>query len=947
MNRTTGAMRLLGAFAVCLLLISLPACKNNTAENNVSESSEENEKYDGPEMIARMEYERTIDPALGRVPRERLMAALDYTRQSKINAPLAISGYGNWTERGPNSDVVGPSNGNTRANSGVTAGRVRAVLVDLADATGNTVWVGGVNGGIWKTTDISTAPANWTLVNDFFGNMAVTSICQNPANTNIMYFATGEWCFNADAVAGDGVWKSTDHGVTWTQLASTTSSTYDYCSKILCDNAGNVYLSTRSGVFRSTDGGTSWTTITPSGLATSRFSDMELSNTGRLHVSAGQFSTCAYRYTDNPSTVTTGTWTAPTSGYPSSSVRIELGCLGNTLYALPSDASYEIPTIYKSTDGGANWASTTGQPTVGWGAGQAWYNMAVDIDPNNVNNVVVGTLEAYKTTDGGVTWTRISRWVGTTGQYVHADIHNIEYYGTDRIIFGCDGGIHFSSDAGTTIRDRNVGLRVKQFYSVAVHPSTTNHFLAGAQDNGSHLLTSAGLGSSTEVTGGDGAWVHIDQDEPQYQFTSYVYNQYRRSTNGGSTWTSVNLSASIGQFINPTDYDDVANIMYCSNSAGTYRRWTNPQSGSTNASVTIPEFNSSNVLAVKVSPYTANRVYFGTAGGRVVYVDNANTIASGSSGTNISTGLPAASVSCVEIGTSENFLIATYSNYGVNQVNVSTNGGASWTAIDGNLPDMPVRWAIFAPNDNTRAIIATETGVWLTQLINGASTVWIASPSFPTVRTDMLQYRSSDGLVVAATHGRGLWSQSALSILPVNNFTLRGKWAGNINTDLQWSFEESNTGGSFTPEYSADGQSFSPAGAVAVVAGRNAYSFTHQPGSAKVYYRIKHTSNTGKVIYSNVIRLSRNGTDDLFQITKLFPNPVQSELKVAFTATGSGKTSYTITNISGQTVWRKEEDLSYTGSYIRNWNISQVPKGTYVFTITSNGKRISERFIKQ
>ncbi|MBK7433385.1 MAG: exo-alpha-sialidase [Chitinophagaceae bacterium] len=312
--------------------------------------------YDSPDKAAEFEFKKTQDPATGTVPRDRLISAISYTDSLKKILPFqVIAGYGNWTERGPSYDAVGASNGNTRANSGIASGRIRAILVDASDASGNTVWIGGVNGGLWKTTDITASPATWNFVNDFFSNMAITSICQNPASTSTMYFCTGEANFNADAVGGDGVFKSADGGNTWSQLASTTGASFDYCTKIVCDASGNVYLTTRSGVFRSTDGGSSWTTITPSGLSTSRFSDMEISSTGRLHVSAGQFSTCAYRYTDNPSTVTSGTWTSPTSGYPASSIRIEIGCNGNTLYALPSDASYQVPTIYKSTDGGANW----------------------------------------------------------------------------------------------------------------------------------------------------------------------------------------------------------------------------------------------------------------------------------------------------------------------------------------------------------------------------------------------------------------------------------------------------------------------------------------------------------------------------------------------------------------------------------------------------------------
>ncbi|HRC21788.1 MAG TPA: T9SS type A sorting domain-containing protein [Niabella sp.] len=938
--------------AIVLQLFVIASCNHSSKPQK--ESDEENEKYDGPAERMRQEFEATKDPRLGRVPRERYMTALQKTVDSRLSGVMAVSAYGSWTERGPNSDVVGPSNGNTRPNSGITSGRMRSILVDANDATGNTVFVGGVDGGIWKTTDITASPATWTLVNDFFANMAVTSICQNPSTTNTMYFSTGEWCFNADAVAGDGIFKSTDGGATWSQLGSTTGTNFENCSKIICDNSGNVYVTTRTGVYRSTNGGTSWTTITPSGLSTSRFSDIEISTTGRLHVSAGQFSTCGYRYTDIPATVTSATWTSPTSGYPSSSVRIELGCSGNTLFALPSNVSNQVPTVYKSTDGGANWATTTGSPTSGWAGGQAWYNLGISVDPADPDIVVVGGLESYRSTDGGANWTQLANWVGTSGQYVHADIHFIKIYGTgsQRLLFGSDGGIFFSSNAGTTIRDRNAGLRLKQFYSCAIHPSTTNYFLAGAQDNGSHQLTSPGLGGSVEVTGGDGAFVHIDQDEPLYQYTSYVFNQYRVSTNGGVSWVSRNLNASQGQFINPTDFDDAANIMYCANSAGTYRRWTNPHTGSTSASVAITGLDGNSVTAVKVSPYTADRIYLGTEDDvnntRICIVDNASTIASGSTGTNISTGLPTnVSTSCIEVGTNDNNLVVTFSNYGVNNIWVTTNGGTSWTNIDGNLPDMPVRWALFKPGDNTKMIIATETGVWFSDLINGASTVWVSSPTFPLVKATMLQYRSSDQMILASTHGRGLWTQPIYSILPLNNFMLRARWSSAGNVELVWDFEESNTGGAFTIEYSSDGQTFQNGGNVATISGRDNYRYQHQPMQTNILYRIKHTSSSGKTLYSNIVKLSGGSYNTSIQITSLYPNPVKSNLTFVFSNAEKGNINYTISNMAGQVVLRKAETLSFVGSNSKTWDIKALSAGSYILTANMGNQKASIKFIKQ
>ena len=81
-----------------------------------------------------------------------------------------------WQERGPIYDSVGPSNGNTRGNDLYTAGRMRAVLIDtLNDPTGNTAFVGGVSGSVWKCTNFLSNFPNWKNVNDYFDNMAISS----------------------------------------------------------------------------------------------------------------------------------------------------------------------------------------------------------------------------------------------------------------------------------------------------------------------------------------------------------------------------------------------------------------------------------------------------------------------------------------------------------------------------------------------------------------------------------------------------------------------------------------------------------------------------------------------------------------------------------------------------------------------------------------------------
>lgn len=753
----------LASLLVVFTILTLPMGCGLKNENKAISGSDEEEKskYDGMDKAIEFEIEKTKDPATGKVPWQKWRIAMEQTADAQRMAQSRIEAL-SWIERGPNGDFA-RQNGNSRPNDDQTSGRIRATMVDSLDPTHKTVFAGSVAGGLWKTTDITASPANWTPVNDFLSNLAVADICQDPRPgfQNNMYMCTGESYFNADAVRGIGVFKSTDGGNTWNFLPST--STFLNGTRILCDHLGNIYVGTRgAGLQRSTDGGTTWTNITPTGIGND-VCDLEISTTGgpaRLHVATGIFSTAGYRFTDNPATVTSGSgWTAATTAYTTFNQRTELGISGNTLYACPDNASHQVPTIWRSTDGGANWAAVPVQPGGGtWANGQGWYDLSCGVNPANPDECIVGGLECYKTTNGGASWVKVAVWVGTSGQYIHADQHDIQWWdGGTKLMFACDGGIHYSSDGGATVRDRNKGLRIKQFYSVAIHPTVTNWLMAGAQDNGMHRLNHPGLDSSIEFYGGDGMLCAFDQNEPQFQFGSAFNNNIRRSLNGGITWGNVGLAG--GRFVSPWDYDNTGNRIYLCNGNGNFTRWDNPQTGTTTVVVPMTDFGGLQVSAVHVSPYTADRVYFGTSNGSTSRLVRVDAAASGSPTSTIITPAGSAGyLNCVVTGSNDQNLMACFTNFGVNNIWRSTDGGTTWTACDGNLPDMPVRWALFHPDTDTKAFIATATGVWETDLLNGASTVWIANSSFPNVSTDMIKYRASDRTIAAGTHGRGIWT---------------------------------------------------------------------------------------------------------------------------------------------------------------------------------------------
>ena len=752
------------AVALCFTLVFVASLQTTAPAEKAGSEAEEKLRY--IEKAMEQEFEKTKSPLTGDVPKEKILEAMAYA-QTRLQSGRAIQNI-NWVERGPTN----------------VGGRTRALIYDLNDLDYSTVYAGGVDGGLWRCLDITAATPVWTRVSDQFDNLAITTIAQQRTNPNIMYFGTGEGWFNVDAVLGLGIWKSTDNGTTWMHLPSTIDGNFQTVQKIVVTDNGDVYAAASpGGLMRSRDGGLTWQRVLGGGSA----ADVEIAANGDLYASIGIFSPGSLWFSPaGPTAGNAGTWVNRTPANPVTNGmnRIEIATApsdANYVYILGHDGnSSNCTNIWRSSNKGVSWTpcavptNTDQVPTeVNFTRLQAWYDLIAAVDPNDPLTLMIGGVDLHKSINGGSTWIHLTRWYNSLlGAYpylptVHADQHAIVYQpGSSNIaIVGNDGGVYRATGLNTVLAEgqvatwqaRNDGYNVTQFYAVASHPTNANYFLAGAQDNGSQKFNGPGSGAvaTTEASGGDGAFCHIDQDNPNIQITSYVYNNYFISTNGGASF-SQKFFANTGSFINPTDYDNAANKLYGGNTAGQYFRWDDPATaGSTTANVAVPQFSGSAVTHVRVSGLTPNRVYFGLANGSVVRVDNAHT-GTTATGTVIRTGT--GSVSCVEIDPSnENHLVVTYSNYDVQSVWETTDGGATWTSIENNLPNMPVRWALFNPANNDQVFLATEVGVWSTDDLNGTATEWNpTNTNFANVRVEMLQVVGNQ--IAAATHGRGLFT---------------------------------------------------------------------------------------------------------------------------------------------------------------------------------------------
>ncbi|MDP4627222.1 MAG: PKD domain-containing protein, partial [Schleiferiaceae bacterium] len=749
-------------------------------------------KQDRPDLAVEQDFLRTLDPALGRPATERLVAARAYA--DLLRAQESVPGDANnaWVERGPMN----------------VGGRTRALVWDPASIAsgGNKVWAGGVTGGLWFNNNITNSGSTWQSAGNAWDNIAISAMSFDPTNPLVAYVGTGEGWFTASS-RGAGVWKTTDGGLTWTQLASTTG--FYYVNDLVVRNEGGVgvlYLAVDAsyyagqwspglsnyGLYRSTNGGASWSKVS---LPTNSqaVSDLELDADNTLWAGTRR---SPYSSTSGAQIIksTNGTsWTLIyTQTPPISGGRTELAVggsgMGLRVYAV-FDSSNTAFNFIKSSNGGTSWTNGTlpVDADLGIGAdftrGQAWYDLILQVDPNNADVVYAGGIDLFRSTNGGSNWTQISKWSNNNNlaalpcPRVHADQHAITFRpgSSSTVLFGNDGGVFYSANitsaatTSTAISARNTGYNVTQFYSCAMHPASgSNNFLAGAQDNGTQRYTSVGVNSTTEVLSGDGAYCFIDQTNGSYQIGSYVYNKFYRSTNGGSNFSTL-MSANTGDFINPAAYDSENNILFTKiNGTNIYRVSGIQTTPTAPVSVTITN-TSGSISHIKVSPYApagTTTLYIGSTDGRVLRVPNAHT---GTTvvGTVIASSLAAGSVSCIELGSNENTLLVTFTNYGVNSVWMTTDGGINWVSKEGNLPDMPIRWALIHPTNPNEALLATELGTWATINLMASPPTWVPSNSgLANVRVNMLQYRTSDKMVAAATYGRGLFTSNAFAQTP-------------------------------------------------------------------------------------------------------------------------------------------------------------------------------------
>jgi photosystem II stability/assembly factor-like uncharacterized protein len=417
----------------------------------------------------------------------------------------------------------------------------------------------------------------------------------------------------------------------------------------------------------------------------------------------------------------------------------------------------------RTPDGGATWAART---AIGYG-GSLDYNVALAVDPTDVNTVYLagqsGANSIRKSVDGGTTWSAI----GTGGQSPHPDHHALVFAADNRLLDGNDGGIwRLENPVVGQIQwsSRNANLGSIQFVGVALHPTSADLAYAGAQDNGTERFQDSL--SWPVIRGGDGGVTRLDPANPSTLYHTFYYagdGFLERSDTAGSGWipatNGINTSEPAYFYphyvLDPVETNRLV--------IGTTRVYESTNRADLWTPISAPFTNGWNtgaiINAVAVAKSDADVVYataegriFSTTTGGATWSEGTIAGVTGTAGerfTDIAVDPTDARVAYIVRG--------RFGSQG--RVWRTTDGGATWTNISGNLPDFPmysVELDVRGPGAaDDRIWVGSDVGVFAS---TDLGTTWSTfGAGLPNVQSKDLEYMPAIGVLAIGTHGRGMW----------------------------------------------------------------------------------------------------------------------------------------------------------------------------------------------
>jgi hypothetical protein len=857
-------------------------------------------------------------------------------------SPLPLNAT-QWTAIGPAPITDQEDNGP------VDAGRVTMAVPDPANS--KVMYIATDGGGIWKTTNWLSASPTWTPLTDSQpslntggGNTAYKPLAFVPGNPGTLYVAASG--------PGGGILASTDGGTTWTEKGN---SVFDHAAfgTLLVDPTApsTLYVtvwygaSGGGGVYKSIDGGNTWTNTT-AGITTGAASDltMDPTNSAVLYTGLAQDGAVngIYKTTNSGATWTLLSSQPVSAANVGDSIRLVIAPSNHlTIYTTVFDTTLGNgtsgePHRFVSFDGGNSWSPLNSLPAADE---LRYWHVVLTVDPTNPQIVYVnGDHELYQSTDGGAVWNSLYG-EDPVGAYFDA---------SSALVLVGDRGIYRWAGAGSPFANKQGNLQDAELYTVTLDPSNPKVAYGISQDQLAGMKFS-GLPTWNYLGGGDEVGkILVD---PQNSAVLYTYDPLwtdsfiLKSTDGGAMWSAsgtgipttdngYNLaySAQKAFVMDPTNHDRLlvgVDVVYESTDAGA--SW-HPLG----SALSPGQF----ITALAIAPSQPNTVYAATADGKVFVTTN-----DGSTWQEHDTGLPVDffdQIVDIEVDpTNPNHAFVVPGRfptnvYGSAHVWTTTNGGATWSDITGNLPAddytnaLAVDWRFATPI----LYVGTARGVF--RSLNGGTTWAPFETGLPNVNVTDLQFLPQYDLLAAATYGRGVFE--ILAAGPATHFTISAPTSVTAGTPFTFTVSARDSMGALAVTYTGTVH-FTSGDPRKTLPGD--YTFTSADNGIHSFTATLRTTPSQTIMATDTVHSSITGTQTI-QVTPaavthfnvaLFPSPEQAGVSATFRVIARDAYNNTVTSYTG-TVHFTTSDPNSAVRLPANYTFTSSDKGIHTFHAT-------------